>query len=655
MNAIEYRDLIQLASRAQIVLETNVLPFWKEALFNEQCQCFYSYIDENGKPDITRPLNAILLTRMLWAYSAAFEDSGDLACLKLADAAYKILLNSFRDPHYGGIFFQIQADSTPMVLQKRTFAQAFYIIALARYSKATGNNEAFLEACTTHQLLLQHAQIEKGGFTDTLARDWRNEKDEHIWWMNSQGAPFIFNSQLHMLEAAIELQEASPNDERSTQIKDQISFILKWFLDQGSNHLFVSISNRAIPMDDTISFSNELETAYLLRRAGKLCGEEDRVNQLCTTLVRNVMQLALDKTHGGLFFSFNRQQGLNRCKVWYVHAEAMVALLDAYEATADNYFLNHATDLWEYIEQHLVDWDGGEWFASAKNHYTDEVSIQQQKARDNRTGKEKASAYKCPYHTVRACLEIKHRVNQLTYCMNVQESVCTKAKSSCSSQLVRNSSPAIAATTFSILGDSISTFAGYVPEENELFYPKENVDVVDVSHTWWHILSKRTKLKLLINESYSGSRVSRTGNRPITSSFLDEKRQGSLCGDIIIIFGGTNDWGAKEQPATKEIFIEAYRDLVELMLQRHTKSELYFCTPLQRTDHTLTEYNIHGWTQTELGDIIRSIVAHYPKAHLIDLAIHPIMKGDGMLADGLHPTRMGMKMLASLIQTGLNL
>jgi hypothetical protein len=44
-------------------------------------------------------------------------------------------------------------------------------------------------------------------------------------------APFIFNSQLHMLEAAIELQEAAPSAKGSNQIKDQITFILQWFLD----------------------------------------------------------------------------------------------------------------------------------------------------------------------------------------------------------------------------------------------------------------------------------------------------------------------------------------------------------------------------------------------------------------------------------------
>ncbi|WP_332445965.1 SGNH/GDSL hydrolase family protein [Sphaerochaeta sp.] len=209
--------------------------------------------------------------------------------------------------------------------------------------------------------------------------------------------------------------------------------------------------------------------------------------------------------------------------------------------------------------------------------------------------------------------------------------------------------------TFSLLADSISTFKGFVPVENELFYPKEGVDVTKVEHTWWHILMQRTGLELVVNESYSGSRISRTGLRPLTSCFQDEKRQARLGGDIIIVFGGTNDWGQADLPVTKEVFTQAYHQLVSSMVARHTKSSLYFCTPLQRTDRTLEETNMHGWNQLELAQIIREEVAGHPTAHLIDLALYPITCGDGMLADNLHPTRKGMEVLSILMQRGLGL
>jgi len=204
--------------------------------------------------------------------------------------------------------------------------------------------------------------------------------------------------------------------------------------------------------------------------------------------------------------------------------------------------------------------------------------------------------------------------------------------------------------TLSILGDSISTFQGYIPEGNEIYYPKEGNDVMKVEETWWHLLLQKQNMKLFMNEAYSGSRISRTGLRPLTSSFLDEIRQNKLGGDYIIVFGGTNDWGQIDQPTTKEIFADAYEELVSSMLARHTQSELYFCTPLMRTDRSLDTPNIHGWTQNELHTIIRSTVQKHSKAHLIDLAKYEITEGDGMLFDGLHPTKKGMVMLSELME-----
>ncbi len=158
-----------------------------------------------------------------------------------------------------------------------------------------------------------------------------------------------------------------------------------------------------------------------------------------------------------------------------------------------------------------------------------------------------------------------------------------------------------------------------------------------------------------MNEAYSGSRISVTGERPPSSSFLAKTRQERLKGDIIIIFGGTNDFGQAEAPATLEIFTEAYNRLVKEMLEQHQGSKLYFCTPLQRWDRALDEVNIYNWSQKDLARVIREAVRNYPGANLIDLGSYPITEGDGLLFDGLHPTRKGMRMIASLITEGLKL
>lgn len=67
----------------------------------------------------------------------------------------------------------------------------------------------------------------------------------------------------------------------------------------------------------------------------------------------------------------------------------------------------------------------------------------------------------------------------------------------------------------SILGDSISTYAGYIPGddginlEHRAKYPHRNL-VKNVNKTWWMQLINQLDAKLGVNDSWAGSTVSNT-------------------------------------------------------------------------------------------------------------------------------------------------
>jgi len=209
--------------------------------------------------------------------------------------------------------------------------------------------------------------------------------------------------------------------------------------------------------------------------------------------------------------------------------------------------------------------------------------------------------------------------------------------------------------TFSILGDSISTFKGYIPENFEAFYPLEGYDVNSVEKTWWKLLEKNTNLKLSVNGSYSGSRISKTGIKfPHWSAFISNERQSILNGDKIIIFGGTNDFGQDEDQATLESFTNAYNLLISQMITKFPNSEIYFCTPLQRTDFGINQKNSKGWTQIDMAQTIRNCLkGKNERVKLIDLFAHDIKKDDGTLQDNLHPTCKGMRIIYSIIKKAI--
>ena len=67
----------------------------------------------------------------------------------------------------------------------------------------------------------------------------------------------------------------------------------------------------------------------------------------------------------------------------------------------------------------------------------------------------------------------------------------------------------------SILGDSYSTFQGYLqPSTNYVWYnagKHDNTDVTKVQQTWWHQLISSKGLRLCVNNSFSGATICNTG------------------------------------------------------------------------------------------------------------------------------------------------
>ena len=106
----------------------------------------------------------------------------------------------------------------------------------------------------------------------------------------------------------------------------------------------------------------------------------------------------------------------------------------------------------------------------------------------------------------------------------------------------------------SIIGDSISSFSGYIPSGYSFHYPCSDGSVTRVEQTWWHqlIYKKLSDARLEMNISYAGSAVANSdeaasGKRTdhwCNNSYVQRYiRLGGIGQpDIVFIHGGTNDW-----------------------------------------------------------------------------------------------------------------
>lgn len=129
--------------------------------------------------------------------------------------------------------------------------------------------------------------------------------------------------------------------------------------------------------------------------------------------------------------------------------------------------------------------------------------------------------------------------------------------------------------TIAVLGDSYSTFDGYIPEDNKCWYftePHGENDVVSVEQTWWHQFCLEGGYELALNESYSGSTICNTGYDGVDytdRSFISRMTHLTSLEelpDMILIFGGTNDsWAGSP--------------VGELMYEGWSPEDMYSCLP----------------------------------------------------------------------------
>ena len=92
-----------------------------------------------------------------------------------------------------------------------------------------------------------------------------------------------------------------------------------------------------------------------------------------------------------------------------------------------------------------------------------------------------------------------------------------------------------------VIGDSISSFEGMIPDGYRYYYPKSDCDVDTWEKTYWGLLINNWwKGVLDVNCSYSGGCVAPCSTKTPGSDFISRARD-FIDPDIVLIHGGTND------------------------------------------------------------------------------------------------------------------
>ena len=400
-------------------LQGSILPFWCENMVDEENGGFYGCINEQCIPEKTYPKAIVLNTRMLWTCSTAYRFFGWEPYKQLAQRAYDYINDKFWDHEYGGIFWMLNYRGIPMEVEKRTYGQAFYIYAMAEYARAFQEPAAIDAAMSVFEKITTAGKTQIGGYVDSLSREWKKDHWLNRWYMNTQGAPLLLNSHLHLFEALIALYTVTHSLKVRQTLLNLLEFILDYCVDDKLGHLKAGIDECGNRIDDEISFGHDAECCHLLTGAARLLADDaliERADKIALRIMDNVLREGIDPVNGGLFYERYATTGeINKIKIWWVQAEGILSFFNCYQLTMDEKYLDAAMNIWAYVKNHLFDLEYGDWYSLGRGDIMDVQTIEQIKERETRFPSVKANKSKCPYHNSRACFEIIERINNMSW------------------------------------------------------------------------------------------------------------------------------------------------------------------------------------------------------------------------------------------------
>ncbi len=391
-------------TRIEAELRDNILPFWIKYTKDAEHGGFYGEISSELVVKRDAAKGALLASRILWTYAAAYRQYQAPEYLEMAHYAYDTLIRFFWDREHEGLYWEIAADGTPTKTRKQIYGQSFGIYALSEYYAATGKQEALDKAIALFKRIEQHSyDPQHRGYLEACTRDWQLETDLRLSAIDMNEAKSQ-NTHLHIMEAYTNLLRVWDDAELRRKQTELVDVMVTHVIHPTSYHAQLFFDERWEPKSDHISYGHDIEASWLLVEAAGVLGDPallQRIKELALKMAQVTYDESLDDD-GAILYEADPHGFTNTDKEWWPQAEATVGFMNAYQLSGQAHFLEAALRCWDFIEAHLVDRPHGEWFRYV--------------TRDHRIGDHdaaKVSFWKCPYHNGRACMELARRLKTL--------------------------------------------------------------------------------------------------------------------------------------------------------------------------------------------------------------------------------------------------
>lgn len=392
-------DIQKLRQEMQEELTGNILPYWMNKMTDHANGGFYGRITGTEVLEPEAEKGAILNARILWTFSAAYRLFRKEEYLATATRAKRYLIDHFYDPEYGGVYWSVDYKGQPLDTKKQIYALGFAIYGLSEYHRATGDAEALDYAVRLFESIEQHSfDAQKNGYCEALTREWGEIADMRLS-EKDENERKTMNTHLHILEPYANLYRVWKDSRLEKQLRNLIVLFIEKILNLETGHLELFFDDDWVSKYRLMSYGHDIEASWLIHEAA-LVLDDTALLEKVEPLVEYIAAAAdegLMPDGSMVYETFCDQDKTDTDRHWWVQAETVVGHVNLFQHFDDSVSLQKAFRCWDFIKQHLIDRQNGEWYWSVRADGT------------INTTDDKAGFWKCPYHNGRMCMEIIER------------------------------------------------------------------------------------------------------------------------------------------------------------------------------------------------------------------------------------------------------
>ncbi len=332
----------------------DVIPFWQKNSIDNNLGGYFTSLDRFGNV-FDKDKFVWLQARQMWTFSMLYNKyDKNQEWLDVAKVGFNFLENNGMDKE-GNWYFALNQEGKPLVQPYNIFSDCFASMAFGEFALASGDGKSKEIALQTYRNILKRKDNPKGTYTKAIG-ETRNLKS--------------FSLPMILANLTLELKWMLGEEEFKKYSVIFLDEIMNHFLDNKKGIIHENVFPNGDKSDTyegrLINPGHGIEgMSFVIDVAAEL-GENEIIKR-ATDIILSILEFSWDEEFGGIFY-FMDSEGKPPLalewdqKLWWVHLETLVALLNGFYHTQDKRLWDWFEKLHRYTWEHFPDEKYGEWF-----------------------------------------------------------------------------------------------------------------------------------------------------------------------------------------------------------------------------------------------------------------------------------------------------